>query len=968
MDSAESFVSAVLAAQDDFNLCYVLEQTAPTLNDTLAQQVKSRANELVSSDNQASLKIAESLIKAGVVANNLLYQALGLMVQGNVMMRRGELQRAIELYDDAKVAALRANNPIEAARSQVGKIGALMYLGDYKSAIEIAQHTAETLVAFGDYFPAAKAYANAAICYGELEQNEKAVEELQKARTLFEKHDSREAQTGLGLLLYNLSVTLCDLGRYHEALDCSLRASEIARRYELSNDEALYQEASAICYSLMGNYNRALRLHLEARDIFEKNGLIPQLIACEYFISEGYLELGRYEDAADQAKELISLLEQRNLVNSWNGTRTYHVLGRALAGLEQPSEAAAALLMAQSIAEQLGASGFKQRTDLRLAETYLSTDNPEDLDRSEELLNALLSNPQDLRILPNAQLLLARLETNREQYSAAIELAKSALTQFESQGIYNTLYSVYWQLAKICEQQGELNQASDYLDLSIQQLEQLRAQVAAETRHSFLLQKETIYQDAVRIALRFNDSQKAFDLVERVKSRALVELVGNQLDIKIKIRSERDRPLVEELENLRARHNDLTMRLARWQDGQDDKGELVPVASNENQNESELLQSEVLVCEKRLIELTEILQVKNALYAEDVSLIQSYISFDFGLLNPNEAIIEYYQAREEMLAFVVTRAGIKAITLSATPSQVNRLVSLLHQNFNQTPKLGAEKLLLNSQNFLSKLYALVFEPLELELAPITELRIVSHGTLHYLPFHALYRPSDSTYLLERFSEISYVPAAKLLLSCRERAKNSTASGALVLGYSGNGKLTSTLEEAEEINCILSRKIDTELALENDANLELFRQAASSKRLLHLATHGSFRENAPLFSSIQLEGGELTAHELYNLQLEASLMTLSCCESGLGVIGGGDEVMGLSRSCLYAGASSLALSLWRVEDKSSSQLMQLFYRNLLDGMGKAAALRQAQLWLMSEPQYRHPFYWAPFILIGDSGSL
>jgi CHAT domain-containing protein len=105
-----------------------------------------------------------------------------------------------------------------------------------------------------------------------------------------------------------------------------------------------------------------------------------------------------------------------------------------------------------------------------------------------------------------------------------------------------------------------------------------------------------------------------------------------------------------------------------------------------------------------------------------------------------------------------------------------------------------------------------------------------------------------------------------------------------------------------------------------------------------------------------------------MELQASLVTLSACDSGLGTIGGGDEILGLSRACLYAGASSLALSLWRVEDRAGSRLMQEFYRNLLNGQSKAAALRQSQLALLHHPDYRHPFYWAPFILIGDGGKL
>jgi CHAT domain-containing protein len=143
-------------------------------------------------------------------------------------------------------------------------------------------------------------------------------------------------------------------------------------------------------------------------------------------------------------------------------------------------------------------------------------------------------------------------------------------------------------------------------------------------------------------------------------------------------------------------------------------------------------------------------------------------------------------------------------------------------------------------------------------------------------------------------------------------------------------------------------------------------------VLHLATHGDFRPDNPLFSGLALADGWLTALEMFDLRLNASLVTLSACQTGRSLVGGGDELLGLMRALLYAGAASLLLSLWPVEDHSSAELMEHVYQRLADGQSKRAALREAQLCLLNESSarapYAHPYYWAPFFLVGDAGPL
>jgi CHAT domain-containing protein len=142
---------------------------------------------------------------------------------------------------------------------------------------------------------------------------------------------------------------------------------------------------------------------------------------------------------------------------------------------------------------------------------------------------------------------------------------------------------------------------------------------------------------------------------------------------------------------------------------------------------------------------------------------------------------------------------------------------------------------------------------------------------------------------------------------------------------------------------------------------VLREKGSQSRFVHIATHGWFRQDNPMFSSIKLGTSQLSLFDLYQLNLPAELVTLSGCGTGLNVVLGGDELMGLKRGLLYAGAQGVLLTLWDVNDRSTADFMQLFYRRLMINPNKAQALQYAMEEIRKA--YAHPFYWAPFVLVG-----
>ncbi len=213
------------------------------------------------------------------------------------------------------------------------------------------------------------------------------------------------------------------------------------------------------------------------------------------------------------------------------------------------------------------------------------------------------------------------------------------------------------------------------------------------------------------------------------------------------------------------------------------------------------------------------------------------------------------------------------------------------------------------------------------------------------------------HLVERHA-ISYAPSATVFRNCALRHR-CPAAYSLVLEVSGDSTPHIPLE-SEQAERLLP---DACVLRGTAATAECLRTLGERARFLHIASHGIFRADHPLFSAIQLGDGWLTLLDVYNLRLNCELATLSGCGTGRSLVLAGDEWVGLARGFLFAGAASLLASLWDINDQTTALLMSHFYRELGSGAGQAEALGRAQAAVRE--LHPHPFYWAPFMLIGGA---
>jgi len=253
---------------------------------------------------------------------------------------------------------------------------------------------------------------------------------------------------------------------------------------------------------------------------------------------------------------------------------------------------------------------------------------------------------------------------------------------------------------------------------------------------------------------------------------------------------------------------------------------------------------------------------------------------------------------------------------------------------------------------LRQLHDLLIRPLE-RILEQRRLIVVPHGNLHYLPFHALHNGDE--YLIDR-CEVSVAPSAATFQECLQRGTRRLQR-ALLVGVADE-QAPRIVDEIETLKQVFP---GATTLIQDAATSEALRRNSAGVDLLHLACHGQFRSDNPLFSALRLADGSFTVRDAYGLKLDNALVTLSACETGANVVAPGDELIGLARGFFSAGARSVLLSLWMVDDETTEQMMVDFYEETMRGSSLSASLRAAQLRMLKERP--HPFFWSPFVLVG-----
>ena len=507
------------------------------------------------------------------------------------------------------------------------------------------------------------------------------------------------------------------------------------------------------------------------------------------------------------------------------------------------------------------------------------------------------------------------------------------------------LSDVHWKANRLAEALAERQKA-------IQILEQIRAGLANSTQTAtFLAQRLGAYRETATLELALNRVADAFATSERGRARSLLDLVNSG--------DGRAEATVEERQ--------LTAALARAQDdyrtqrGAAAAGDRVRVAQD-------ALERYLYSHPEPTAELEQPAGAKEVMEG----------------LGAGEVLLHYAIGAERSGVFALTREQVRYFPL-APAATLEGAAHRLRPFLERRPRLMDRAALAASSQAL---FAHLIAPLEPLLKGKTSLAIVADGLLQSIPFDAL-QSTSGQYLMERFT-IRYAPSASALLALERRGRRRPAPSRALLaladanGAGGSGNEPSQLRSGADRWKLgplpFSRAEVREAArawvpspsvvyMGPEANESaLKREKLDDFRAIHFAVHGLLDDTQPRFSALALapadaEDGLLQMHEIRRLRLNANVVILSACESGLGQRVTGEGVVGLAHAFLTAGAQSVLATLWRVDDQSSAQLMGGFHRSLARQGSAAQALRQAKLGLLRDAATSHPFYWAGFVLTG-----
>jgi len=550
------------------------------------------------------------------------------------------------------------------------------------------------------------------------------------------------------------------------------------------------------------------------------------------------------------------------------------------------------------------------------------------------------------------------------------------------------------QLGNLAFQKDKPAEAVEYYKKAIGSIESSRSQIQSEElRKSYFANQGAAYVGIIRASLSANQPSDGFDYNERARSRAFLDLLGT------KVQLSRGGSLAEEEQTLKARINALSARLG----GPDDGEEEAPVDGAQ-------LRRELAAAQKAYDTFVAKVKKENKEQASLMNVEPLTVKQVQDLLDPGVTMLEYFVTNELVIAWVVGKDSVQSVQIPFRRKELQAKVTSFRESISQLEEPSK----LNQQ--AEQLHKLLIQP-ALPHVKGKELIIVPHDVLHYLPFQALLSP-QSKYLIEDFP-ISYLSSASLMQFTQEKKKargeltSILAKGGNVLTFGnpdlGDPKMSLSFAgvEAKEIKSLYPQST---VYLETEATEERAKSLVGNNDIVHFASHAELSEDDPLSSAILLarsdkEDGRLEVREIFGMDLKASLVVLSACETGLGKLSSGDELVGLTRAFIYAGTPSVVASLWNVEDSSTAQLMASFYKNLKT-MTKVEALRQAQLQLIqgktnsellarrgiggigklgeaakaqpspdtassarSVPETisvstSHPYFWAPFILVGE----
>jgi CHAT domain-containing protein len=894
---------------------------------------------------------------------------------------------AARAHLDAALTEMRAQGlPLEEGKV-LNVLGLLEWdLGNYKQAISSFQQASEIGAELGDRRLAGSTMNNLSLVYDELGDYQTSLRQYQQALDLYQGADFPRGESDT---LGNIGGVHLLLGRYEEARAYYQRALAISETLESKPSMSLDHGNLGQCYLGLGQADTAMEHFEVALNLAIETGMRKEQALWLRGKANARIQKGQYDLGLENHRAALAIYEDINargmLLDALHDTgHLYLTLGDSVSaeqyfqrgmemareiGLERVvsanllalgdlqfhwehlEEAAALYKQALQRTRKAGELNYQVESLLRLSLVHRKQERFSEAGEEARQALALAGKINAETAVTEAWYALGELARLQADLDAAFENYEKAQLASGIRTDPDILWRIHYGRALAQMDAGERQSAISELKAAVTIIESVRDRLREQRfRAGYVQDKYKVYVDLVRLQLDLGLIRQAFSTAERLRARSFFDQLGNSSPI---LRIEQDR---QHEFALRERVRQLQLVLAKEQG-------LAP--PERRQLAMDTFSSELLAAEREYQSFLDDVQSRStagrAARIPELTEVQARLA-------PGEALVEYVVGDDRLMIFVMKAGELSATTVEARQIDLFAKVNLV-RDFIQQPSNDlwwapaaslAESLILPLQN-------------NDMLAGVDHLYLVPHGILNYLPFALLPLESEveERVVMERFS-LSYLPAAVTLARNLRTTDNSQSLLALA---PAKARLRYALEEARSVSELYQP--DSQLFIGEKATESIFKEQADGFRVVHLSTHGYFNVDNPLLSGLELEAddendGLLEVHEILGMSLAAELVTLSACETGMGSgyfnqIPAGEEFVGLTRAFLLAGSHAVLATLWQVDDRSTVELMEGFYKRLyLPGQAhdQAIALAQVQRELRNSVKHRHPFYWAPFVLVGQ----